>query len=45
MLLIIANLIFFVAGMSDSTTATLLSFPIIAPPLVMAGVDPVQSAS
>lgn len=43
MLLIIANLIFFVAGMFlDSTTATLLLVPIIAPPLVMAGVDPVQ---
>lgn len=42
-LLIIANLIFFVAGMFlDSTTATLLLVPIIAPPLVMAGVDPVQ---
>jgi TRAP-type C4-dicarboxylate transport system permease large subunit len=26
----------------DSTTATLLLVPIIAPPLVMAGVDPVQ---
>ncbi|WP_457588390.1 TRAP transporter large permease [Ensifer canadensis] len=43
MLLIIANLIFFVAGMFlDSTTATLLLVPIIAPPLVLAGVDPVQ---
>jgi tripartite ATP-independent transporter DctM subunit len=43
MLLVIANLIFFVAGMFlDSTTATLLLVPIIAPPLVMAGVDPVQ---
>ena len=42
-LLIIANLIFFVAGMFlDSTTATLLLVPIIAPPLVMAGVAPVQ---
>jgi TRAP-type C4-dicarboxylate transport system permease large subunit len=42
-LLIIANLIFFVAGMFlDSTTATLLLVPIIAPPLVLAGVDPVQ---
>jgi tripartite ATP-independent transporter DctM subunit len=42
-LLIIANLIFFIAGMFlDSTTATLLLVPIIAPPLVMAGVDPVQ---
>lgn len=43
MLLIIANLIFFIAGMFlDSTTATLLLVPIIAPPLVLAGVDPVQ---
>lgn len=43
MLLIIANLVFFVAGMFlDSTTATLLLVPIIAPPLVLAGVDPVQ---
>ena len=43
MLLLIANLIFFIAGMFlDSTTATLLLVPIIAPPLVMAGVDPVQ---
>ncbi|HTV70441.1 MAG TPA: TRAP transporter large permease [Rhizobiaceae bacterium] len=42
-LLLIANLIFFIAGMFlDSTTATLLLVPIIAPPLVMAGVDPVQ---
>lgn len=43
MLLIIANLIFFVAGMFlDSTTATLLIVPIIAPPLVAAGIDPVH---
>jgi tripartite ATP-independent transporter DctM subunit len=43
MLLIIANLIYFVAGMFlDSTTATLLLVPIIAPPLVAAGVDPVH---
>ena len=42
-LLIIANFIFFIAGMFlDSTTATLLLVPIIAPPLVLAGVDPVQ---
>jgi tripartite ATP-independent transporter DctM subunit len=42
-LLIIANLVFFIAGMFlDSTTATLLLVPIIAPPLVLAGVDPVQ---
>ena len=43
MLLIIANLIFFIAGMFlDSTTATLLIVPIVAPPLVAAGVDPVH---
>ncbi|WP_321449872.1 TRAP transporter large permease [uncultured Cohaesibacter sp.] len=42
-LLVIANLIFFVVGMVlDSTTATLLVVPIIAPPLVMAGIDPVH---
>jgi tripartite ATP-independent transporter DctM subunit len=43
MLLIIANLVFFVAGMFlDSTTATLLIVPIVAPPMVAAGVDPVH---
>jgi len=43
MLLILANLIFFIAGMFlDSTTATLLLVPIVAPPMVLAGVDPVQ---
>lgn len=42
-LLIIANLIFFMAGMFlDSTTATLLVVPVIAPPMVLAGVDPVH---
>ncbi len=42
-LLLIANLIFFIAGMFlDSTTATLLVVPVIAPPLVMAGIDPVH---
>jgi tripartite ATP-independent transporter DctM subunit len=42
-LLIIANLIFFIAGMFlDSTTATLLVVPVIAPPLVLAGIDPVH---
>lgn len=42
-LLLIANLIFFVVGMFlDSTTATLLVVPVIAPPMVMAGVDPVH---
>ncbi len=43
MLLLIVNLIFFIAGMFiDSTTATLLLVPIIAPPLVAAGVDPIH---
>ncbi len=43
MLLIIANMIYFIAGMFlDSTTATLLLVPIISPPLVAAGVDPVH---
>ncbi|HYG86695.1 MAG TPA: TRAP transporter large permease [Azospirillum sp.] len=42
-LLLIVNLLFFVAGMFlDSTTATLLIVPIIAPPMVAAGVDPVH---
>lgn len=42
-LLLIANLIFFIAGMFlDSTTATLLVVPIIAPPMVLAGIDPVH---
>ncbi len=42
-LLLIANLIFFIAGMFlDSTTATLLVVPVLAPPLVLAGVDPVH---
>jgi tripartite ATP-independent transporter DctM subunit len=42
-LLLIANLIFFIAGMFlDSTTATLLVVPVIAPPMVLAGVDPVH---
>jgi tripartite ATP-independent transporter DctM subunit len=42
-LLLLVNLIFFVAGMFlDSTTATLLIVPIIAPPVVEAGVDPVH---
>ncbi|MBP2316376.1 TRAP transporter large permease [Azospirillum soli] len=42
-LLLIVNALFFVAGMFlDSTTATLLIVPIIAPPLVAAGVDPVH---
>jgi tripartite ATP-independent transporter DctM subunit len=43
MLLLMANLIVFIAGMFlDSTTATLLVVPIIAPPLVLAGIDPVH---
>jgi tripartite ATP-independent transporter DctM subunit len=42
-LLLIVNAIFFVAGMFvDSTTATLLLVPIIAPPVVAAGVDPIH---
>jgi TRAP-type C4-dicarboxylate transport system permease large subunit len=42
-LLLLANLIFFIAGMFlDSTTATLLIVPIVAPPLVAAGIDPVH---
>jgi len=42
-LLLLVNLIFFIAGMFlDSTTATLLIVPIIAPPLVAAGIDPVH---
>jgi tripartite ATP-independent transporter DctM subunit len=42
-LLLVANLIFFIAGMFlDSTTATLLVVPVIAPPLVLAGIDPVH---
>lgn len=42
-LLLVVNFIFFVAGMFvDSTTATLLLVPIIAPPVVAAGVDPIH---
>jgi tripartite ATP-independent transporter DctM subunit len=42
-LLLLVNLIFFIAGMFlDSTTATLLIVPIVAPPVVAAGVDPVH---
>ncbi len=42
-LLLILNLILFLAGMFlDSTTATLLLVPIVAPPLVSAGVDPIH---
>lgn len=42
-LLLVVNAVFFAAGMFvDSTTATLLLVPIIAPPVVAAGVDPVH---
>ena len=42
-LLLIVNAIFFIAGMFvDSTTATLLLVPIVAPPLVAIGVDPIH---
>jgi tripartite ATP-independent transporter DctM subunit len=43
MLLLIVNIILLIAGMFvDSTTATLLLVPIIAPPVVAAGVDPIH---
>ncbi len=42
-LLVIVNAIFFIAGMFvDSTTATLLLVPIVAPPIVAAGIDPIH---
>ncbi|HEX6980477.1 MAG TPA: TRAP transporter large permease [Alphaproteobacteria bacterium] len=42
-LLLIVNVLLFIAGMFlDSTTATLLIIPVIAPPIVAAGVDPVH---
>jgi tripartite ATP-independent transporter DctM subunit len=42
-LLLLVNIIFLVTGMFlDSTTATLLVVPIVAPPVVAAGVDPVH---
>ncbi|MGH6922577.1 MAG: TRAP transporter large permease [Propylenella sp.] len=42
-MLIIANIIFFIAGMFvDSTTGILLLVPIIAGPAIMAGVDPIH---
>ncbi|MCZ7660166.1 MAG: TRAP transporter large permease [Xanthobacteraceae bacterium] len=42
-MLMIVNCIFFVAGMFvDSTTATLLLVPIVAPPVVAAGIDPIH---
>ncbi|TYB84772.1 TRAP transporter large permease [Oceaniovalibus sp. ACAM 378] len=43
MLLFMANVLLLIVGMFlDSTTATLLVAPLIAAPLVMAGVDPVH---
>jgi tripartite ATP-independent transporter DctM subunit len=43
MMLLIVNIIFFIAGMFvDSTTATLLLVPIVAGPVVAAGVDPIH---
>lgn len=43
MLLFVANVLLLLVGMFlDSTTATLLVAPLIAAPLVMAGVDPVH---
>lgn len=42
-LLLLVNVVFLVVGMFlDSTTATLLVVPIVAPPIVAAGVDPVH---
>ena len=42
-LLLLLNLMLFVVGMFlDSTTAILLFVPIIVPPLVLAGIDPVH---
>ncbi len=42
-LLIIINIMLLIVGMFlDSTTATLLVVPIIAPPLVAAGIDPIH---
>jgi TRAP-type C4-dicarboxylate transport system permease large subunit len=42
-LLLILNIILLIAGMFiDSTTATLLLVPILCPPIVAAGVDPIQ---
>jgi tripartite ATP-independent transporter DctM subunit len=42
-MLLIINVIFFIAGMFvDSTTATLLLVPIIAPPAMAAGIDPIH---
>ena len=42
-ILLVVNIVFLIAGMFvDSTTATLLLVPIIAPPVVAAGIDPVH---
>lgn len=42
-MLIIVNILLLVVGMFlDSTTATLLVVPIIAPPLIIAGIDPIH---
>lgn len=43
LLLLLLNLILFLVGMFlDSTTATLLLVPIVVPPLVRSGVDPIH---
>ena len=43
LLLIMVNVLLLIVGMLlDSTTATLLVVPIIAPPLVLAGIDPIH---
>jgi tripartite ATP-independent transporter DctM subunit len=43
MLLLLVNVIFLIAGLFvDTTTATLLLVPIVAPPVVLAGVDPIH---
>jgi tripartite ATP-independent transporter DctM subunit len=42
-MLIIVNILLLIVGMFlDSTTATLLVVPIIAPPLILAGIDPIH---
>ncbi|MCX7787640.1 MAG: TRAP transporter large permease [Spirochaetes bacterium] len=43
LLLLLLNIILFIVGMFlDSTTATLLLVPIVVPPLVKSGVDPIH---
>lgn len=43
MMLVVVNLIFLIAGLFiDTATAILLLVPIVAPPVMLAGVDPVQ---